>query len=153
MSDPRLHMIAVTGIVVRDGKFLILKRSESEKAYPGMWTVPGGKVVRHEYEGLPLSPNSDGWYNIVARTLEKEIAEEAGIEVCEVKYLTDMAFIRPDNVPALVLSYWCRHKNGEVKLGKDMVDHAWVTLEEAKKYELIPGIWEELQEVHHLTRK
>ena len=55
MSDPRLHMIAVTGIVVRDGKFLILKRSENEKAYPGMWTVPGGKLVRHEYESSPLS--------------------------------------------------------------------------------------------------
>lgn len=150
MSDPRLHMIAVTGIVVRDGKFLILKRSENEKAYPGMWTVPGGKLVRHEYESAPLSANSDGWYNIVARTLEKEISEEAGIEISDVKYLTDMAFIRPDNVPALVLSYWCRHKSGEVKLGKDMVEHAWVTLDEAQNYKLIPGIWEELQEVQHL---
>lgn len=147
-----MHMIAVTGIVVRDGKFLIMKRAGTEKVYPGYWTVPGGKMVRHEYETLPLSANSDGWYNIVARTLQKEISEEAGIDVENVKYLTDMAFIRPDGVPSLVLSYWCTHKSGEVKLGKDMADHAWVTAQEAKNYQLIPGILEEIEEVDHLIK-
>lgn len=145
-------MIAVTGIVVRDGKFLIMKRAETEKVYPGYWTVPGGKLVRHEYESAPLSPNSDGWYNIVAKTLQKEISEEAGIDVENVKYLTDMAFIRPDGVPSLVLSYWCTHKFGEVKLGKDMADHAWVSAHEAKNYQLIPGILEEIEEVDHLIK-
>ncbi|MDO8574744.1 MAG: NUDIX domain-containing protein [bacterium] len=152
MDDPRLHIIAVTGIVVRDDRFLIMKRSEKEKAYPGYWTVPGGKIVRHEYDKTPMTPNSEGWYDIVANTLKREIAEEANIQIDDVKYLTDMTFIRPDDIPVLVLSYWCRHKSGEVRLGKDMTDYAWVTPEEAKKYNLIPGIFDEIESVNELLK-
>jgi len=143
-SDPRLHIIAVTGIVEKNGKYLILKRSEREVTYPGFWTVPGGKLVRHEYENLALTENTDAWYDIVSRTLEKEIMEEAGLEIEGIKYLTDMVFIRPDNIPALVLSYYCRHKAGNVALGKDMVDYAWIMPEEGKNYQIIPGILDEI---------
>ena len=143
-SDPRLHIIAVTGIVEKNGKYLILKRSEREVAYPGFWTVPGGKLVRHEYENLALTENTDAWYDIVSRTLEKEIMEEAGLEIEGIRYLTDMVFIRPDNIPALVLSYYCRHKAGNVALGKDMVDYAWIMPEEGKNYQIIPGILDEI---------
>lgn len=151
-SDPRLHIIAVTGIIERDGKYLILKRSEQEVAYPGFWTVPGGKMVRHEYEVLPRTENFDGWYDIVGRTLAKEIQEECGLEVHDVKYLTDMTFIRPDNIPVLVLSYWCRHKSGEVKLGKDLVEFAWIMPEEGKQYKIIPGILDEIIAVNKIVR-
>ncbi len=151
-SDPRLHIIAITGIIERDGKYLILKRAETEVAYPGYWTVPGGKLVRHEYEGLPRTPNTEGWYDIAAWTMKKEIKEEAGLEVEDVKYLTDMTFIRPDNIPVLVLSYWCRYKGGEVVLGKDMTDSAWVTPEEGKNYKIIPGILEEIEAVDRLVK-
>lgn len=60
--DPRLHFIAVTAIVVKDGpstgtqgkpKFLIPKRAPKEIAFPNKWTVPGGKLVLTEYQHLP----------------------------------------------------------------------------------------------------
>jgi len=145
-------MVAITGIIEKDGKYLILKRAETEVAYPGYWTVPGGKLVRHEYETLPKTPNTDDWYNIVAFTLKKEIKEEAGLEVENVQYLTDMTFIRPDDIPALVLSYWCKYKSGEVMLGKDLVDSAWIKPEEGKNYKMIPGILEEIETVDRLVK-
>jgi len=148
--DPRLHIVAITGIIEKDGKYLILKRSERETAYPGFWTVPGGKLVRHEYENLSLTENTDAWYDIVSHNLKKEIKEEAGLEVNDIKYLTDMVFIRPDNIPALVLSYYCRHKSGEVVLGKDMIDFTWITPEEGKNYQIIPGILDEITQVHKI---
>lgn len=151
-KDPRLHIVAATGIIEKDGKYLILKRSEKEIAYPGYWTVPGGKLVRHEYEKLPVTPGSEGWYDIVARTLQKEIKEEAGLDVENIKYLTDLTFIRPDNIPVLTLSYYCRHKNGEVQLGKDMTDYAWITPEECRNYQIIPGILREIIEVDRLLK-
>jgi len=151
-SDPRLHIVAITGIIERDGKYLILKRAETEVAYPNYWTVPGGKLVRHEYEGLPKTPKTEGWYDIAAWTMKKEIKEEAGLEVEDVKYLTDMTFIRPDNIPVLVISYWCRYKSGEVALGKDMTDSAWITPEEGKNYKIIPGILEEIETVDRLVK-
>lgn len=152
-NDPRLHIVSATAIIEKEGKYLLLKRSEREIAFPGFWTVPGGKIVRHEYESLPKTENSEGWYNTVDFTLKKEVKEEANLEVDNFKYLTDMTFIRPDNIPVLVLSYYCKYKNGKVKLGKDIVDFAWVTPEEGEKYKIIPGILDEIKEVDNILEK
>ena len=168
--DPRLHFVAITGIVARnrqvsDGtssepqsnsehgrttkEFLIAKRALREKAFPGRWTVPGGKLVLSEYKDVPKT-TPDAWYNIVEWVLRKEIREEVNLEVEKPQYLTDLIFIQPDGYPVLVLSYWCFYKSGEVKLFKDLIEHAWVTAEEAKNYDLIEGIWEEIRDVEAL---
>ena len=49
MQDPeKAHYVVATGIIVKDGKFLIAKRSEKEKRWPGRWTVPGGKLEKKD---------------------------------------------------------------------------------------------------------
>ena len=72
--DPRLHFVVATAIIVKDGpsadaqgepKFLIVKRAPHEKAFPNRWTVPGGKLVLHEYEHLPKTAGYPQWYNVV----------------------------------------------------------------------------------------
>ena len=148
--DPRLHFVVATAIIVKDGKFLIMRRALHEKAFPGRWTVPGGKLVLHEYNQLPYKTEFPQWYNVVDWVLAKEVKEESGLEIHKPKYLCDLVFIRPDSYPVVTLSYWAHHKAGEVKLGKDLIDHAWVTVEEAKKYNLIEGIQDELEEVNRL---
>lgn len=46
MYDPnKAHDVVVTGIIVNNGKFLIAKRSPTEKAFPNQWTVPGEKLL------------------------------------------------------------------------------------------------------------
>jgi 8-oxo-dGTP pyrophosphatase MutT (NUDIX family) len=164
--DPRLHFVTATAIIVRNRKvsdgepavpeFLIAKRAAHEKAFPSKWTVPGGKLVRTEYEKLPVTiggTTTPQWYNIIDWLVKKEVLEEVNLEVENVKYLTDLVFIRPDGYPVVTLSYWCRYKAGEAKPGKDLTDVAWVTAEEAKKYDLIDGIWEELRDVGWLSSK
>lgn len=151
IKDPRLHIIAVTADVIKDGKFLILKRSEKEVAFPGKWTVPGGKLVLTEYKLLPKD-NSYSWKSIVEFTLRKEIKEEAGIEVEDIYYFGDWNFIRPDEIPVLMLKHWCNYKLGEVKLGKDIVDYAWVTSGEAEKYDLIEGIFKEFKQIEKILK-
>lgn len=151
--DPRLHFVVVTGIVVKDDKFLIMKRSEREIAFPSMWTVPGGKLVHHEYAKLPkTSEKSPQWYNVVEWVLRKEVLEEAGVEIEKPEYLCDLVFVRPDGFPVVTLSYWAHYKSGEARPGKDLTDFAWVTLEEAKKYDLIDGIWDELKDVEEILK-
>ena len=49
MSDNKSFFIAVTAIIKKDDKVLICRRSETEKAYPGKWTVPGGKFQHSDY--------------------------------------------------------------------------------------------------------
>lgn len=158
--DPRLHFVVATAIIARrDGngppKFLIAKRAPHEKAFPNKWTVPGGKLVRHEYEHLPKRPYAGGqreseapqWYGMMDWLVAKEVDEEVNVKVGKVSYLTDLIFIRPDGYPVATLSFWCWYKNGEAKPGKDLTEVAWVTAAEAKNYDLIEGIAEEIEEV------
>ena len=64
MVDKNLnHYIVVTGIVVKDGKYLITKRAEWEKAFPGRWTVPGGKLEVLDYV-LREKDTPHHWYNV-----------------------------------------------------------------------------------------
>lgn len=51
-----------------------------------------------------------------------------------------------------MLSYYCRYKGGEVKLGKDMVDCIWITPEEGKNYKIIPGILDEIISVDNILK-
>jgi 8-oxo-dGTP pyrophosphatase MutT (NUDIX family) len=144
--DPRLHFVVATAIIVKDGKFLIAKRASHEKAFPDKWTVPGGKLVLHEYNHLPkTSPTHPQWYNVVDWVLYKEVKEEVGLEIHKPQYLCDLVFVRPDGYPVVTLSYWAQYKGGEVKLCRDLSDYAWVALDKAKDYDLIDGIWDELK--------
>jgi len=153
MYDPeKAHYIAVTGIIVKDGpfdeaqgkKFLLTKRAGTEKAFPNKWTVPGGKLEVKDYKNRPKD-TSEHWYNIFEYVLEREIMEETGLSVKNIGYLTNMVFIRPDNVPAVIISLYADYDGGEVKLCSALTEHVWVTLEEAKNYDLIEGIYEELE--------
>lgn len=150
--DPRIHFVVVTGIVAKDGKYLIMKRAAHEKAFPNMWTVPGGKLVYDEYSKLPYKIKYPQWYNAVEWVLKKEIKEEANIEIKNPQYLCDIVFVRPDGFPVVTLSYWAEYESGETKAGKDLTDFAWVTAEEAKNYELIDGILGEIEEVDHILK-
>ncbi|MGC9968640.1 MAG: NUDIX domain-containing protein [Minisyncoccia bacterium] len=151
--DPRLHFVAITAIIYKDGKFLISKRAASEKAFPNKWTVPGGKMVFTEYSHLPrTSPTHPQWYNVVEFVLRKEVREEVGLEIEKPQYLTDLVFVRPDGYPVVTLSYWAHYKSGEVRLNHEMSEFAWVTAEEAKKYDLIEGIAEEIEDADKIIK-
>ena len=149
--DQRLHFVATTAIVVKAGRFLIAKRAGWEKMHPNRWTVPGGKLKLDEYKAAPMFFNQ--YYNVAGWVVKKEVKEEVGLEIDDPKYVCDLVAIRPDGYPVLVISYWANHKNGEVKLSDELTDHAWVTLEEAKNYDLIEGIWDELKIVAGLIKQ
>ena len=144
MDKDKAHYVVVTGIVVKDGKFLITKRSPNEKAFPNLWTVPGGKLELSDYKDRPKDTGSH-WYNIFEHLLKREVKEETGLDIKNIKYLTSLTFVRPDGIPTIIISLFADHDKGKVVLNGESVDHAWVSLEEAKKYPLIEGIYEELE--------
>jgi 8-oxo-dGTP diphosphatase len=153
-KDKELHRIAVTGIIWKEEngarKYLITKRSPHKKAWPGKWTVPGGGMETDDYmktEATFANSESPQWYNAVEKTLRREIKEEVNLEVDDVQYLLDLAFIRPDGIAAIVLSYFCKYASGEVKLDEDAVEYAWITASEVSSYELIQGIDHEIEMV------
>lgn len=144
MGNQNLHEVAITAIIIKDGKFLITRRSKGKKRFPNMWTVPGGKLETGDYTMLPKD-TKDYWYNVLEKTLRREVGEEVGIGIDNIEYLTSLATVHPDGNPSLVISCTADYAGGEVCLQEEESDgFAWVSLEEARGYELIDGIYDEL---------
>ena len=138
------HYITATVILVKDGRFLITKRAGWEKAFPGKWTVPGGKLEVLDYV-LKEKDTSSHWYNVLENLSKKEVKEEVGVDIKNIEYVTSLVYIRLDNIPSLIISLWAEPIGDEIRLCNALTDYKWVSLEEAKGYDLIEGIYEELE--------
>ena len=139
-----LHEIAITAIIVKKGKYLITKRSLNKKRFPGKWTVPGGKLETDDYINLPKDTEFY-WYNVLEKVLRREVMEEVGVEITNIEYVTSLATTHSDGNPSLVISCMADYVSGKVKLQKEEADeYGWVSLDEAKNYDLIDGIYDEL---------
>ena len=140
-----LHEIVITAIIQKKGKYLITRRSKNKKRFPEMWTVPGGKLETSDYINLPKE-TEHYWYNILEKVLAREVMEEVGLEIENIRYVTSLATIHKDGTPSLVISCLADHISGDVKLQEDETDKfEWVAAEEAEKYDLIDGILDELK--------
>jgi 8-oxo-dGTP pyrophosphatase MutT (NUDIX family) len=154
IKDKELHRIAITAIIYNsEGKYLITKRSPHKKVHPSRWTVPGGGLSVDDYMHSPQTNGNAGWYGAAVKALTREVKEEVNVEIGNPEYLLDMTFIRPDAIPVLVLSYFAEYLGGDVKLDADAVEYAWVTADEAKNYDLIEGILEEIEMVDAILKK
>ena len=148
IKNKELHRVSATAIIYKDRKYLLVQRSKNKKTFPGKWTVPGGKIEADDYVHLPKT-TSDHWYFAIDRALRREIKEETGLEVGNLKYLCDMTFLHPDGVPGIILSFYVDYKSGKVKLDEDNINFTWVTYKEAKNYDLVEGLIEEIKMVDH----
>lgn len=154
IKDRELHRIAITAIIYNDqGQYLVTKRSPTKKAFPNLWTVPGGGLEVDDYINDTPTTLAGQWYGALEKTLRREVKEEVNVEISKPLYLMDLTFIRPDGIPVLVLSYYAKYVSGEVKLDDDAVDYKWATLAEAKDLEMIDGIWEEIELVDKTLRE
>lgn len=146
-ESQHLHEVAITAIIMDGDKYLITRRSSNKKRFPGMWTIPGGKLEAKDYLELPKDTESY-WYNVLERTLAREVKEEVAIEIKDVEYLTSLATVHADGSPSIVLSCTAHYVSGDIVLQQEESDQfAWVTIEEAEKYDLIDGIYQELVQV------
>jgi 8-oxo-dGTP pyrophosphatase MutT (NUDIX family) len=144
MKNKYLHEVVVTAIIKKDDKYLITRRSITKKRFPGKWTVPGGKLETGDYANLPKETESY-WYNVLEKTLKREVEEETGLLIENITYVTSLATVHEDGAPSLVISCVADYKSGKVKLQSGEADEfAWVNLKEAKKYDFIDGIYEEI---------
>lgn len=113
--------------------------------------MPGGGLETDDYINTPKT-TKDHWYFAIEKSLRREIKEECNLEVGEVKYLLDIAFIKPDGTPAIILSFYCPYESGEVKLDEDNIDYAWASYQEAKNYDLVEGLLEEIEMVDRIIK-
>ena len=147
----KLFYFVANVVVFRDSddRCLILKRDEREKVHLGKYAVPGGKL---EWKDLNISnPTRINWNvldfeNSVEDLLKRETLEEAGIEIeDDVYYINSVAFVRPDEIPVILVKFAAKYKGGKVIPEKGgFTDFVWVNEEEIKNYDCIKGIKEEV---------
>ncbi|MBD3303656.1 NUDIX domain-containing protein [Candidatus Woesearchaeota archaeon] len=149
----KIHYVSVTGIIRKNGKYLICKRSSKEKAFPKKWCVPGGKIEHSDFINTPKDTSSH-WLGIFEKVLCKEIKEETTLEIKNIGYVSSLCFIRPNRHSTIIVSLYADYDKGDVQLAEDeLTEHAWVTLEEAKRYDLIENIYEQMEQVEEIYSK
>ncbi len=85
----------VNAVLVRENKVLLARRSPGRKAYPNLWSFPGGHVEPDE---------------TLEQALVREAREEIGI--VPISY-TALARIPDPNAPATYHMYFVTHWEGE----------------------------------------
>jgi len=148
-KSKELFKLVITAIVVKNGRFLIAKRSDKEEKFLGRWTVPGGKLHVSDYNQVEKD-TPHYWYNVLERTLKREVWEEARVRINNVRYVTSLADAPEGKDPSVVLSMMGEWTSGTPKVSDELVEFAWVALKEVKKYDLIEGIYEELEQAEKL---
>ncbi len=139
----------------RDKKCLILKRDPREIVHPNKYAVPGGKLEWNQMDiNKPTRVNGEvlDFQDAVEELLAREAKEEAGVDIeKELKYINSVSFVRPDEIPVILIKFAAKYKGGEVipEVGS-FVDYAWVDENEVKDYDCILGIPEEVKKAIEL---
>ncbi|WP_085994522.1 NUDIX domain-containing protein [Oceanobacillus senegalensis] len=128
----RKLVIVVKGLVLFNGKLLIVKRSETNKFGAGTWEMIGGKLqVGEELEDA----------------LMREAEEEVGISVIP-KRLLYATTINSDPTRQLVfLNYLSTSNKDIVNLSEEHTDYIWATKSEARNL-LTPKMMHDFEKHH-----
>jgi len=109
--------VGLTGLVERNEKFLVLKRSADKDLAPNSWEPVTGRLEEEE------NPR-DG--------ILREIQEETRIKAQVVMPVDTWFFYRGGKeFPMVFIAFWCKHVKGEVKLGWEHSEYKWIKLSEA----------------------
>ena len=113
-----MFIVNVEGAIYKNEKWLLIKRSEKEEHAGGLLSLIGGKV---ENEG-----NSS---DILERTLKREIFEEVGIQVLNLRYVNSSSFVTDSGLHVVDIVFLCDHESGEAYAkSPDEVDGVfWMT--------------------------
>lgn len=142
--------VAVTCILERtvedQRQYLLVKRSDKEKRWPGMWTIPGGKVKQSDFIGVPTAINEQ-WYDVLEFACRRKVQEETGIGQYEYeypKYLCNIAL-----KDRLIISFGAKIlKPPLILLSDELTDYCWATVDEVlemdKNKQIIDGIASEI---------
>lgn len=135
--------VVVIGLVRHNGKYLLTKRKEFKSKYHGLWQLPGG--------GLEFGEK-------VEECLHRELREELGIEVTNVKYIPVIYEDIRDGWHGVFFNFLCKPQDpsAEIVLDDEATEYGWFTLEEAKQLQCLPGttmVLEEAERIQVIQKK
>lgn len=127
MPDKKIiQKVVLAGLIIKDGRVLILQRTADEESYANYWELPSGKKE-------PLESTLE--------SLKREIFEEAGLEVEIIKPISvfDYQIEKPDEIrDTTQINFLVTPKESEsqVKLSTEHQNFAWVSEKDLDQYQM-----------------
>lgn len=119
----------VTGVLQNKGKYLILKKAPDDKNYPSKWSFCSGFVKEFE-------PAEEG--------VLREIKEETSLNAKIIKQ-GKIIEVLDNNKRWIIAVYLCETDSKDVKLCHENVEFEWVSKDELKNYDFVPGLTKDLK--------
>ena len=117
-------VVAVKGIIVNNGRVLIVKRASNDEIGAGTWECVGGKIEFGEE---------------LETALIREIKEEVGLNIIVQKLLYAATFKTDPTRQVVILTYLCKSEATDVTLSMEHLEYLWATKDQLKQL-LHPGI-------------
>jgi 8-oxo-dGTP diphosphatase len=117
MTYANKMVVAVKGLILHEGKVLIVQRAKDDEIGGGTWELVGGKIEFGED---------------LETALVREIREEVGLDVTVEKILYATTFKTDPTRQVVILTYLCRSNNRDVVLSKEHIDYRWSTKEQLR---------------------
>lgn len=112
MEERPYFIVNVEAAIVRNGRYLLIRRSSAEEHAGGMLSLPGGKV---EHEAT--SPEA------LEIALRREVEEETGLVLGTVHYVESKVFTMDTGEWCLSICFFCNDCRGDARpKSKDEVD-------------------------------
>lgn len=105
--------MGVKAFIVKDGKFLFIKRRGDDSHNPNQWDLPGGRV----------EPEEDPHAGLI-----REAKEETELEIEIVLPLHVDHFQKQDGQLITLIHFLCKAINSEIKLSDEHQEYKWVDL-------------------------
>lgn len=137
-----IQKIILAGVIVYQGKILIIQRGSGEEAYPNLWELPSGK---RDF----LEPSEEA--------LKREVKEETGLDIKSVAPVSVFEFKveKPDEIrDATQISFLCKPiGEPKVKLSHEHQNFAWITKNELNDYRISKETKDVISKTFQLLRE
>ncbi len=137
---PENPQVAVGAIVIKDGRVLLVKRSQPPSK--GLWAIPGGRVELGE---------------TLKEAAEREIMEETGLTIRAGNPVYTFEVIKRDDAGRIRFHYvivdlMADYLSGELNASDDASEARWVSPEELDGLSVSESTKEVLKDVTHFGR-
>lgn len=133
-KNNRNIIVAVKGVIINEGKILLVQRASGDAVGGGTWECAGGKI---EFgEGLEDA-------------LVREIKEETGLTVTVDHLLYAASFLTDPARQVIIITYLCRSTEQVIRLSEEHTDYRWCT-KDLLHHLLPPQIFAEFVKYHIL---
>ncbi|MDA4132752.1 MAG: NUDIX domain-containing protein [Thaumarchaeota archaeon] len=116
--------VFTTGVVLRRGKLLILKRKDDDDTYPGVWDCVGGHFEKGES---------------AEECMLREAREEAGQEMKIVRLGSLIEFI-DEYGRAVAVPFILRPDDKSEVVVSEHSEFKWIRLREVEDYKIVPDL-------------